>query len=85
MLKFFSLLKIKKFNVKHVNDRLKWIYLFYLSESTISRYHGYVRTCFEMLQIYLRGDECEQNKAIVCCFRCLKIIVCYILSDFYCA
>ena len=81
----FSLLKVKKFDVKQVNDRVKQICLFYLSELTISRYHGYARTCFEMLQSYLRAEECEPNKEmIVCCFRCLKIIVCYILSDLYC-
>ena len=82
---FFSLLKAIKFDLNHVNDRLKRICLFYLSESTISRHHVHARTCFEMSQIYLRADECEPNKAMtICCFRCLKMIVCYILSDLYC-
>ena len=73
-----------KFDEKHVNDSLKQICLFYLSESTISRYHGHAKTCFEMLRICLRPDDCEPKKAMtVCCFRCLKIIVCYILSDLY--
>ena len=82
---FFSLLKVKKYDVKHVNDILKKVCLFYLSDSTISRYHGYAKTRFEMLQIYLRTDKCEPNKAMtICCFRCLKIIACYILSDLYC-
>ena len=71
------------YDVKHVNDRLKKICLFYLL--TISRYHRFAKTCFEMLKIYLRIDEYEPNKTMtVCCFRCLKIIVCFILSDLYC-
>ena len=57
-----------KYNLEHVNDRLKRISLFYLSYLTISRFYGHANTCFEMLQIYLRATECDPNKAMtVCC------------------
>ena len=82
---FFSLLKVKKFNVEHVNDRLKRICLIYMSDSTISRFHGHANACFEMLQIYLRATECNPDKAMtVCCSECCKLLRCYILLDLYC-
>ena len=38
-----------------------------------------------MLETYLFAPECEPDKAMaVCCFRCLKFLVCYILIfDFH--
>ena len=61
---------------------MKKIFLFYLSDSTIPRYHGHAKTCFEMFQTYHNVIECKPDKIMsACCFRCLKIIVCYILFD----
>ena len=76
----FSLLKVKKLDADDVNNKLREVCKFYLDDSTISRLNGHAKTCFEMLQTYCRPAKCKPDKAMfVCCFRCLKFFVYYIL------
>ena len=83
----FSLLKVKKLDAGDVNNKLSEVFKFYLGDWIISRLKGHAKTCFEMLQTYLRfrATKCEPDKVMsVCYFRCLKFLVCYILSfDLY--
>ena len=79
------LLKKKKLDADDVNKKLREVCEFCLGDSNISRLNGHAKTCFEMLQTYLRAAEFEPDKAMfVCCFRCLKFLVCYLLTfDLY--
>ena len=78
----FFTTKVKKLDADDVNNKLREVFKFYLGDSIISRLRGHAKTCFEMLQTYLkfRATKCEPDKVMcVCCFRCLKFLVCYIL------
>ena len=76
----FFTTKVKKFDADDVNNKLREVCKFYLDDLTISRLNGHAKTCFEMLQTYYRPPTCKPDKAMfVCCFRCLKFFVCYIL------
>ena len=59
---FFSLLKVKNLDAYDSNNKLRGVFEFCLSDSTISRIHEHAKTCFETLQAYLRATDCEQVK-----------------------
>ena len=58
---------------------------YFLGDLTISRRKGSTKTCFETLQTYHSVGDSEPGKIIyVRCYKCLKILIYYILSDLYC-
>ena len=74
--------KVKKLNADDINCKLRQVCESYIGDSTISGVKGYAKSCFEMLETYHNVDDCEPGKIMsVCCYRWLKILIHYILSD----
>lgn len=72
--------KVKNLDPDNVNKKLIGVLKFYLGDSTISRLNEHAKTCFEIIQTYFGAAERKPDKTMtVCCFRCLKFFVCYIL------
>ena len=80
----FSQHKVKKLDADDINCKLGRVCESYIGDSTISGLKGYAKNCFETLQTYRNVDNCKPDKIMyVCCYRWLKILIHYILSDIY--
>ena len=75
----FSLIKFKKIDADDAKCKLRQKCVFHLAPISRLLSKGYAKTYFETLQTY--NDEPDKTMS-VCCYRCLKILIHYILKNF---
>ena len=81
----FTLMKIRRFNKKLLNEALRSDCQSWQSDSYIERVNGATKTCFENLKFYLNANDYNANYAFCgFCFNCLRQFACnFLYEDFH--